>query len=123
MPRLRLVEGPNSKPSRRNAETSPIMKPTLEPAGPLLIPVDESGTAVGGPASVAPYEPACPYCGRPFETINAVPIRHPQRYADALQILARLAHEARMFRDHGHGREHLTNALIDAQRVLGGGAL
>lgn len=97
------------------------MKPTLEPAGNLLVPVDESGTATGRPEGT--YKPACPYCGRPYETYNAVPIRHPQRYADALQILARLTREAQMFRDYGHGREHLTNALIDARRVLDGGAL
>lgn len=30
------------------------MKSTLEPAGPLLVPVDESGTAVGMPEDAAP---------------------------------------------------------------------
>lgn len=96
-----------------------MKKPTLETAGNLLVPVDGSGTAVG-----MPWTPeSCPYCGRPYETFDAVPIRHPQRYADALQILARLTREAQMFRDTGRGREHLTNALIDARRVLEGGAL
>jgi len=76
------------------------MKPTLETAGPLLVPVDESGTAVGMPGDAA-----------------------PTRAQDLETTLRRLYVEAISYRDTGRGREHLTNALIDARRVLEGGAL
>lgn len=42
------------------------MQTKLEKCGNLAVPVDESGTATGR----ATYTPTCPYCGRPFETVN-----------------------------------------------------
>lgn len=114
------------------------MKPTLEPAGNLLVPVDETGTATGRPETL----PESPLRSRLAELLQREP--DPQCYPSlhqfwqgrvaeldhvialegaAVAMLRRLAREARMFRDYGHGREHLTNALIDAQRVLDGGAL
>ena len=150
----------------------PTMKPTLEQAGNLLVPVDESGTAVGMPEDAIPSR-YCPDtalaegwllvdvdgCGRirRIERFDEDPLGRFRTDADAIawvearqdvaghyaeawaahnettppetrtsqleHALERLAREARMFRDHGHGREHLTNAILDAQRVLDGGAL
>lgn len=95
------------------------MKPTLEPAGPLLVPVDDSGTATGRPIDGACEEGAacCAFCGadhREAPPSAELTLRH---------TLRRLYVEALFYRDTGRGREHLTNALIDARRVLDGGAL
>ena len=146
------------------------MKPTLETAGPLLVPVDESGTAVGRPEPIpSRYCPDTALaegwllvdvdgCGRirRIERFDEDPLERFRTDADAIawvearqdvaghyaeawaahnetpsetrvslleHALERLVREAQMFRDTGRGREHLTNALIDARRVLGGGAL
>ena len=128
------------------------MKPTLEPAGNLLVPVDDSGTAVGRPTIVLDGSGPnhCPECGNPVwgkpDAEGLVDCTGPcgcgvwfrpggtsddlqglaedaARAEDLRHALERLAREAQMFRDYGHGREHLTNALIDAKRVLEGGAL
>jgi len=115
------------------------MKPTLETCGPLQVPVDETGTAVGMPEDTAPeyvwtaatmaeinrltpdidgkaFEPGWFLLRQRLENFAA----HAE---DLRHALERLAREARMFRDYGYGREHLTNAILDAQRVLDGGAL
>lgn len=42
------------------------MQTKLETCGNLAVPVDESGTATGR----ATFTPTCPYCGRPFETVD-----------------------------------------------------
>jgi len=75
---------------------TPTMKPTLEPAGPLQVPVDETGTATGRP------EPA------------------PD---DMRTVLRNLVAEASHFVNTGQGEQYLRNALWDARRVLEGGAL
>ena len=72
------------------------MKPTLENAGPLQVPVDETGTATGRP------EPA------------------PD---DVRTVLRNLVAEASHFVNTGQGEQYLRNALWDARRVLEGGAL
>lgn len=113
------------------------MKPTLETAGPLQVPVDDSGTAVGMPeASPSPLrlrladllqrepDPQCYpslhqyWQGRVAELDHAIELE-----GAAVAMLRRLYTEAIFYRDKGTGREHLTNALIDARRVLEGGAL
>jgi len=146
------------------------MKPTLEPAGPLQVPVDETGTAVGMPEAIpSRYCPDTALaegwllvdidgCGRirRIERFDEDPLERFRTDADAIawvearqdvaghyaeawaehnatppetrtsqleHALERLVREAQMFRDTGRGREHLTNALIDARRVLEGGAL
>ena len=120
------------------------MKPTLEPAGNLLVPVDETGTAVRMPEdaeqftqdqvgdAIASWLAYGEESNRPgghggyFSGGGwaARCLRYHLRNRQELEhVLARLVREARMFRDHGHGREHLTNAILDAQRVLDGGAL
>lgn len=95
------------------------MKPTLETAGNLRVPVDDSGTATGRPIDGACEEGAacCAFCGadhREAPPSAELTLRH---------TLRRLYVEAMHYRDTGRGREHLTNALIDARRVLGGGSL
>lgn len=141
--------------------------PTLEPCGPLLVPVDETGTAVGMPEAIPSRYSALAEgwllvdvdgCGRirRIERFDEDPLGRFRTDADAIawvearqdvaghyaeawaahnetpsetrvslleHALERLVREAQMFRDTGRGREHLTNALIDARRVLGGGAL
>lgn len=113
------------------------MNPKLEPCGPLQVPVDESGTAIGRPellasplrlrlAELLQREPD-PQCypsshqywqGRVAELDHAIELE-----GAAIAMLRRLHTEATLYRDTGAGREHLTNALIDARRVLEGGAL
>lgn len=73
------------------------MNPTLEPVGPYLAPVDETGTVTG------PLEP---------ETSRE----------DRLEAaLRRLYVEALRYRDTGRGREYLTNALLDTRELLEAG--
>lgn len=95
------------------------MKPTLEPAGNLLVPVDDSGTAVGRPEDLPPD---LADIVRRLDIADAA-LTAGRRVRALEHALERLHDEARRYRDHGHGREHLTNALIDARRVLDGGAL
>lgn len=110
---------------------------TLEQAGNLLVPVDEAGCATGRPeslpsplrlrlAELIQREPD-PQCypslhqywqGRVAELDHAIELE-----GTAVAMLRRLHTEATRYRDTGAGREHLTNALIDARRVLEGGAL
>lgn len=91
----------------------------LEQAGNLLVPVDETGAATGRPIDALCEEGAacCAFCGldhREEPPSAELTLRH---------MLRRLCAEAMHYRDTGAGREHLTNALIDARRVLEGGAL
>lgn len=73
------------------------MNPTLEPVGPYMAPVDESGTVTG------PLEPQ-------------------ETREDRLEAaLRRLYVEAMHYRDTGRGREYLTNALLDTRTLLEGG--